>query len=227
MLITIYSLFKNYLYYTYIMNEGYLYCLSNPAFDENTYKIGYTKNDPNLRMSQLNTTGVIYPFKLEFAKYVYNYAEKEKTLHLILDKYRINPNREFFKLNINEIKLLFDLLDGTWYENKKQYKIPSKNIIKESNQPTKNIIKETKQIDLGKETFNNIKEFIKVLQVIPPIIPPIIPPMVPIAIPIYCNRCNNKYTKPSIIISCNHNNICKECVNNLKECPQCKMLYNK
>ena len=78
---------------------GYIYCFSNESFQSNTYKVGYTKNDPYIRMSQLNTTGTPIPFKLEFAKQVKNYQEKEKKLHNVLDKYRVNQNREFFKLD--------------------------------------------------------------------------------------------------------------------------------
>lgn len=98
-------------------NIGYLYCLSNSSYENNTYKIGYTKNDPKIRISQLNTTGLIQPFTLEFAKKVCNIQEKEKIIHKILDKHRINKNREFFKINIDEIKDLFNLLDGEWYNN--------------------------------------------------------------------------------------------------------------
>ena len=44
---------------------------------------------------------------LEFAKLVKNYQDKEKKLHSILDKYRVNKNREFFELELTEIKKLF------------------------------------------------------------------------------------------------------------------------
>ena len=66
------------------MYTGYIYCLSNESYKD-TYKIGFTKNDPIARMSQLNTTGLLTPFKLEFAKLVKDYQEKEKILHSILD----------------------------------------------------------------------------------------------------------------------------------------------
>ena len=108
---------------------GYIYCLSNDSYKD-TYKIGFTKNDPLTRMVQLNTTGMLYPFKLEFAKQVKNYQDKEKKLHLIFDKYRVNKNREFFKIELKEIKQLFDLIDGEWYKSNKE---PTKSICKASN----------------------------------------------------------------------------------------------
>jgi Ca2+-binding EF-hand superfamily protein len=93
------------------MNDiGYIYCFSNPSY-ENIYKIGFTKGDPEIRRQQLNTTGVLYPFKSEFTKKVQNVAEKEKKIHKIFLKYRVNANREFFKISLEEIKNIFDLLD--------------------------------------------------------------------------------------------------------------------
>ena len=100
-------------------DTGYIYCLSNESYN-NTYKIGFTKNDPMHRITQLNTTGLLFPFKLEFAKQVKNHQEKEKKLHVIFDKYRVNKNREFFKLELKEIKQLFDLIDGIWYKPNKE-----------------------------------------------------------------------------------------------------------
>lgn len=99
---------------------GYIYCLSNESYKD-TYKIGFTKNDPHIRASQLNTTGILFPFKLEFAKQVKNHQDKEKKLHNIFDKYRVNKSREFFKIELKEIRQLFDLIDGDWYR-------PTKNI---------------------------------------------------------------------------------------------------
>jgi len=98
--------------------EGYIYCFSNPAFI-NLYKVGFTTNTPNVRKKQINTTGVPLPFKLEFAKKVINYKDKEKTIHKILSIFgeRINPKREFFKINLDYIYLLFELIDGDWYED--------------------------------------------------------------------------------------------------------------
>jgi len=103
-------------------DSGYIYCLSNESYKD-IYKIGFTKNNPDVRMMKLNTTGVPTPFKLEFAKQVMNYKDKEKKLHSIFDEYRVNKNREFFKMELKKIKGLFDLIDGQWYDNKNLPKV--------------------------------------------------------------------------------------------------------
>jgi hypothetical protein len=99
-----------------LINIGYVYCLSNPLYD-GIYKVGFTANEPDIRMNQIYSTGVPLPFKLEFAKKVNNFQTKEKTLHKILTQYgeRINPRREFFKISLAEIRTFFDLMDGTYY----------------------------------------------------------------------------------------------------------------
>ena len=98
--------------------EGYIYCFSNPIY-LNIYKVGFTTNNPHYRRKQINTTGVPLPFKLEFAKKVNNYKDKEKIIHKILSSLgnRINPKREFFKINLEHIELLFELIDGEWYND--------------------------------------------------------------------------------------------------------------
>jgi hypothetical protein len=99
------------------INIGYIYCMSNPIYN-GIYKVGITENDPKIRKEQLNTTGVPLPFRIEFAKKVKDYKEKEKLLHKLLTQYgeRINPKREFFKISLEEIKAFFDLMDGEIYQ---------------------------------------------------------------------------------------------------------------
>ena len=98
------------------MSKGWIYCLSNKAYPE-LLKVGQTKNFPNVRAEQLFSTGVPYPFKIEFAKKVNNYEKREKIIHSILEKYakRVNPKREFFEATVKDIKPIFDLMDGEDY----------------------------------------------------------------------------------------------------------------
>ena len=51
------------------MNQGLIYCLSNPSYQD-VYKIGFTRKTLKQRLQSLYTTGVVYPFKVEFAKNV-------------------------------------------------------------------------------------------------------------------------------------------------------------
>jgi hypothetical protein len=95
--------------------DGYIYCLSNPSYD-GIYKIGFTKNtDLCERTRQLYTTGVIHPFQIECAKKVYNCSHKEKLIHRYFDEFRVMSNREFFNVELDKIKLLFDIIDGDEY----------------------------------------------------------------------------------------------------------------
>ena len=93
--------------------QGYIYCFSNPSYI-NIYKIGQTK-DIISRLKQLNSTGILHNFEIEFAKLVYNYKTKEKKIHKLFDKYRVNKKREFFKISLDKIKSIFELIDGEWF----------------------------------------------------------------------------------------------------------------
>lgn len=93
---------------------GYIYCISNPSYQNGLFKIGHTNSTPNERMKNLYSSGVPLPFKLELSKKVIYCQEKEKLLHKMLDKYRINSNREFFQLPLETIRVLFDVIEGEW-----------------------------------------------------------------------------------------------------------------
>lgn len=92
--------------------NGYIYCLSNPAF-EGLYKIGFTTTSISQRLSQLNNTSVPFNFKCEFNKKVFNCRDTEKKLHSIFSKMgkRVNDKREFFQVDLLLIKEVFDLIE--------------------------------------------------------------------------------------------------------------------
>ena len=94
------------------MAEGWVYCLSNPSMPE-LVKIGMTERTPEERAKELSTTGVPTPFVIEFAKKVKNPAQKEATLHALLEKYaeRTNARREFFRTTPDVVRQFFDLMD--------------------------------------------------------------------------------------------------------------------
>jgi hypothetical protein len=76
-----------------------VYVLTNPAMP-GLIKIGYSEQDEaSKRIAQLYTTGVPVPFQLEFACKVANAAEVEKALHIAFAPNRINPKREFFRID--------------------------------------------------------------------------------------------------------------------------------
>jgi hypothetical protein len=82
---------------------GFIYVLSNPAFD-GLLKIGKSAVDPaEERVAALYSTGVPAPFKLEFYAFVENYDEVEREVHRILAESRPNPSREFFCISVTDV----------------------------------------------------------------------------------------------------------------------------
>jgi hypothetical protein len=74
-----------------MLDEGYIYVISNEAMP-NLYKIGMTKKDDiRERISGLQTSGVPFPFDCEFAMKVQNVEKIEKLLHETFGEHRVNP----------------------------------------------------------------------------------------------------------------------------------------
>jgi hypothetical protein len=93
--------------------------MTNPAFKDGLVKIGLTMRTPEERRRELASTGVPLPFVVEFAKRVFNPAEKEKCLHSMLEDKRINADREFFFCPVAEVRALFEMYEGPWWETPK------------------------------------------------------------------------------------------------------------
>jgi hypothetical protein len=77
----------------------YLYIFSNPSMP-GLLKIGCTTRAPHERRLELHTTGVPTAFDIEYACEVADCWACEQAAHRALDRYRIVPNREFFKVSI-------------------------------------------------------------------------------------------------------------------------------
>ena len=63
-------------------------------------------------MNQLYTTGVPVPFECVYAIEVSDCARVESALHIAFGPSRINPNREFFKIDTEQAIAVLRLLDG-------------------------------------------------------------------------------------------------------------------
>jgi hypothetical protein len=100
-----------------MVEQGYVYVMSNQCFDNDIFKIGYTTREPATRVKELSNTSVFADFHIVLCKKVDNCKKIEECLHTILNKYRINKSREFFKINLNIVKVIFDALEG-YYINK-------------------------------------------------------------------------------------------------------------
>ena len=140
------------------MIDGYLYCFSNQSM-AGILKIGMTESDPDIKLNESNSSDTWRPptpYKIEFAKKVLNPYQKETTLHALLTQYteRINPNCDFFRVSIADVKIFFDLIDGEWVEQTKEY---NKTYIKEqTNEQTKEYNKTYKDDDIIYELFELI-----------------------------------------------------------------------
>lgn len=92
------------------VDRQHVYVLSNTSMP-GLLKIGYTKGDPSKRVSQLDrSTSVPTGFKLEWAFPCYNAIELEAEVHEYLSGYRVNNNREFFKITLDEAKSTIEKL---------------------------------------------------------------------------------------------------------------------
>ena len=84
--------------------DSWVYIMSNPTMP-GYYKIGYTKNEPEVRAKQISTsTGVALPYKVEFAFQCFNGEALEHEVHRKLEYCRVNQNREFFDITLSEAK---------------------------------------------------------------------------------------------------------------------------
>ena len=87
-----------------------VYVLTNPAMP-GLVKIGYSaQEEASSRIAQLYTTGVPVPFTIEFACRVENAKDVEKALHIAFSPSRINPKREFFRIEAEQAIAILRLL---------------------------------------------------------------------------------------------------------------------
>ncbi|MEI6715598.1 MAG: GIY-YIG nuclease family protein [Verrucomicrobiota bacterium] len=89
-----------------------VYVLTNPAMP-GLVKIGLTtEEDAGVRIAQLYTTGVPFPYKLEFACKVPNASIVEDALHSAFAPNRVNPKREFFQIAPEQAIAILRLLNA-------------------------------------------------------------------------------------------------------------------
>ena len=87
-----------------------VYVLTNPAMP-GLVKIGKTTQlEVEDRMKQLYGTGVPVPFDCAFACQVKDATEVERALHFAFGNSRVNPNREFFRLEAERVIAVLKLL---------------------------------------------------------------------------------------------------------------------
>lgn len=82
--------------------QQYVYVMSNTSFPE-FLKIGWTREHPSIRANDLYTTGVPNPFIIENVIETPDGSKLEKQIHNHIKNYRVNDNREFFKISKDEL----------------------------------------------------------------------------------------------------------------------------
>jgi hypothetical protein len=84
------------------MTKGHIYIFSNPTMPE-LYKVGKTQRDTDTRKGELRTTGVAGRFVTELDILVENCHQAELQIHKKLDNYRLEKDREYFRVDLNTI----------------------------------------------------------------------------------------------------------------------------
>lgn len=94
---------------------GYIYALSNPAMP-GLLKIGFTQHsDTKRRVLELSkSTAVPLNFVLEFEQLIENPMQYERLIHARLSQYRLSPDKEFFKIDLDTVeKIIRQIVFGT------------------------------------------------------------------------------------------------------------------
>lgn len=94
-------------------NQGIVYVLTNPVMP-GLVKIGMTeRNEIDMRLRELYTTGVPVPFECAYACKVEksDCARIERALHKAFEPDRINMNREFFKIKPDQAIAILELFN--------------------------------------------------------------------------------------------------------------------
>jgi hypothetical protein len=90
-------------------NEGYIYVMRSAAHDKNVFKVGLTRRTPEERSKELSrSTSSPDHFHVMEEWDVEDCVLAEKLIHKKLNKYRVNPKREYFEA---PYKVIFKVID--------------------------------------------------------------------------------------------------------------------
>ncbi len=97
--------------------DSWVYILTNPTMP-NLVKIGFTTHTPDKRAKQISrSTGVPLEFSVAYAFKCFNAHVFESELHKYLRDYRVNNDREFFNIGVNEAKDAITLLGSRYIKS--------------------------------------------------------------------------------------------------------------
>lgn len=84
--------------------DSWVYVLTNRTMP-NLVKIGFTEKEPDKRAKQISrSTGVPLEFSVAYAFKCFNAHALEIELHKYLKDYRVNNDREFFHMSVEQAK---------------------------------------------------------------------------------------------------------------------------
>lgn len=98
-------------------NAGKIYILRNSNLGENIFKIGLTTKETDERARQLSKTSIPDKFFVMREWDVKDCFLAEKTIHKLLEKDRIDPRREFFRLDMRKANDVIDSVVKNINEN--------------------------------------------------------------------------------------------------------------
>ena len=102
-----------------MVGSQWVYVLTNPTMP-GLCKIGFTKNKPSERVKQINSgTGVAMDFVVEWAFPCFNAHDVEQQVHKYLEDngFRVNKNKEFFNVSVNEAKAVVERIGEPYKMN--------------------------------------------------------------------------------------------------------------
>ena len=142
-----------------------VYCLSNPSYMANVFKIGrtdiLTAKERAEQLYKRAGTALATPFCVEFAKRVTNASYVEAEAHRFFSKYRVNGDREFFQVPLGEILRYFEEeIDGEWDPPPSYIPLMTSSVVsKISNSLPRNItLQDIKIVDLAENERQQLLE---------------------------------------------------------------------
>ncbi len=90
--------------------NGFIYVLKNPSLKGMVKIVASTKYSNEICRELSSTASIPTPFNVVYHLPSINPFKVESIVHTILDEYRVNKNREFFKVDIDKtINLIEDI----------------------------------------------------------------------------------------------------------------------
>ena len=106
--VTYYTAKKRGIYNKKGEGDQWVYVLRNSSMP-GLYKVGYTKLTPDERAKQLsNATGVPVPYEVAWAYRCFNGELLESEVHHAMKPYRVNNQREFFRIRLGDIQEIIE-----------------------------------------------------------------------------------------------------------------------